>query len=475
MWWIGRVWRRVERVLYRVRRWMRRRQRQLEQGLVQIGKDLWALVDDFPELFSSATIAPVWNQYYAHGSFMGAAPSLLRDARWRRILAFLMPDVYSDVLAAVKDNAEPHRIIPMFENNPVMAAYGTWKSAELRRRPGVMVGPHDLSGHEWDVFVDSELVRQWERAAPEKAPAVLARLVNTMLVAHATSTDTLQEQVGLDQYPDVRRTRKTAMGGVEVTAWMDLFARALELAEADDLNAAVVQMAAERRHKHVEECREHTFVNARPFSDAVARYRAVTGKRHFSVVLEIKSLRSTPRLLTAVTDLLNERGVHVCAVGSFQLDEIRGLAEHAQAVAGDALPGPREVLFFHTAGDLQAACDAGRIPRGQHALFNGASLIDDGFRPDEALLAELEVYQERHDLHLGFYVQEGDCDAAAAEALSRLAHERAGTFELGFAWGGLQDEATVLGAGDRRGFGSQALLVRVGLAKMWQFRDRERV
>jgi hypothetical protein len=470
---LARLWRLLELGVWRVRRWVRRRQRQVEAQLYEIGREMWNLVDEFPQLGERVPIIPIRNQFYAHGAFMGAAPALLDDARWRRILAFLMPDVYSDVERAVKRQATHARIIPMFENNPVMAAFGTWKSAELRRRSRTPHAKYDLSGHEWDVFVDGDLVAEWEVAPPDQAPQFLTRIVDTMLVAHATSTDTLQEQVGLCQYVDVRRTRKTAMGGVEAPAWMDLFARALALAEAADLSAAILAMAADQRHLVGEECRDHTFVARWPFAEAARLYRQVTGRGHLSVVLEIKSLRSTPRLVQAIVDELNGRGVHVSAVGSFSLHEIRGLSEHTQRVGDEILAGPSEILFFHTAGDLQAACDAGKVETGQHALFNGASLLEPeggAYRADARLIAELDRYRVAHELQLGFYVQEGDCDAAAAAALSAVTATYTETFALGFAWGGLQDEAAVLAEGrDRRGFGSQAMLLKLGVAKRWRY------
>ena len=474
--WIMHGWRRLEHLFWRVGRGLRRRGRELEEQAMELASELWDLVDDLPLVSGLAPMTPIRNQFYGHGSFMGAAPALLEDRRWRRILAFLMPDVFADVRSALEDGPDAGRIIPMFENNPVMAAFGTWRNTELRRGASEDHGPHDLSGHEWDVFVDSELVLAWERADPLVAPAILARIVDTMLIAHATSTDTAQEQLGISQYADVRRTRKTAMGGVEAPAWLDLFARSLTLAEADDLDAAIDAMRGEARHVQVEACQELTFVEPWPVTEAIAVSQRVTGRPHLSVVLEIKSIRSTPELLGAIVGELNRRGVHVTAVGSFQLDEIAGVSQVQQQVDGDTLPGPREILFFHTEGDLQAACDRGKIPRGQHALFNGACLLDvdeGGYRPDEALLAELERYRQQYDLHLGFYVQEADCDAPAAAVLSELSVSHAQTFELGFAWGGLQDEAALFldeARKDRRGFGAQALLIQLGAARRWRFR-----
>jgi len=473
-WWLH-GWRRLEHEWWRFWRRMRRRGRQLDAQAKAIGRELWDLVDDLPFVSALAPIEPVLNQFYGHGSFMGAAPAMLEDPRWRRILAFLMPDVYDDVKRVLATGAHHGRIIPMFENNPVMAAYGTWRNVLLRRDRDLEPGPNDLSGHEWDVFVDSLLVEAWERASADEADAILERIVDGMLIAHATTTDTAQEHLGICQYGDVRRTAKSALGGVEMPAWLDLFARALALVEADDLRAAIAAMSRDERHVGVEACKELTFVRPWPPSEAVVRSQRLTGRPHLSIVLEIKSLRSTPELLVAIVGDLNRRGIHVAAVGSFLRAEIEGVSRQEQQVAGERLPAPREILFFHTEGDLQAACEAGTVPPGQHALFNGAGLLErdgfGGYRADDELIAELEGLRRRHALHLGFYVQESNCDASAAAALSRLSQRHLQTFELGFAWGGLQDEAALLlgQSDDCRGFGAQALLIRLGRAGRWRF------
>jgi hypothetical protein len=140
-------------------------------------------------------------------------------------------------------------------------------------------------------------------------------------------------------------------------------------------------------------------------------------------------------------------------------------------------PGPREIQFFHYAGDLQAACDAGRVAHGQSVMFNGASLLDtvksSSGRPVYSsrirVTAELDEYRRRFGLHVGFYVQEGDCDHAAASLLSDLCEANPETFELGFAWGGLRDQAH-LDASEvaRLGYGGQKVLEMLGQARQWR-------
>lgn len=482
----GRTWRRVEHVAVASSRRVRRKTRRLEAEARQIARELWDAVDDLPFVPSRHKFTRVCNQYYAHGSFMGAAPSLLEDPRWRRILAFLMPDVYLDVQKAVGASCTPNLLIPMFENNPVMAAFGVWRSVEVRRTTGgpdgrgeaPIWGPLDLAGMEWDVFLSGDRVEAWEQATGEAQEAEVRRLVDTMVIAHASTTDTVQEQIGLCQWDDVRRTRKAAMGGVEPSAWLDLYARALLLAESADLHAAIRVMVDEPRIESHEQCLDHTFQNPIDPEIAVAIHRRVTGRDQFSVVLEVKSQRCTLPLLVAVTAELNRRRIHVAAIGSFLIEEIRGISQVTQVVGGQTLPGPREIVFLHFAGDLQLACDRGLLRPGTSAMFNGASLLTGKRTPlgyvyavDEPVVAELEEYRQRFALTLGLYVQENDCDIAAATLLSELVGRYPETFELGFAWGGVLDEGAIQsGLGDHRGFGSQRLLERLRVASVWKRR-----
>jgi len=484
--WLGRAWRRVEDVLARALLAFRQRRRRLqaEARLVgaevrQLGIQLWDKVDDLPFVPSSFKLTPIRTQLYGHGAFMGASPALLADGRWRRILAFLMPDVFEQLRKALAAGAGPHKIMPMLENNPVLAAFGVYRSATAGPLEGEQENPLHLCGLEWDLFVDGDLFPVWEKARGDDAAmaAVMERMIDTSLIAHANPTDTLQEAMGICQYRDVRKTPKTELGGVEVDSWLDLFARALDLARADDLGAAITAMDADPRSPSDEECMRHTFAPPWTVQRAVEVHREITGKPCISVIIEIKSLRSTPEFLCDVVRAMNARGVHVVAVASFWREEVVGVSKTAQTIEGVPYPGPREIQFFHFAGDLQDACDRGLVEAGQSVMFNGASLLDtaktDGGRPvystKMAVRAELEKYRERLDLHIGFYVQEGDCDHQAASLLSDLCEAYPETFELGFAWGGLRDEAHIeTSATSRLGYGSQRMLEYVGKAKQWK-------
>ena len=438
--------------------------------------DFAKIIDAF-WLTARSTFKPVAIQYYGHGAFMGAAPALLADPQWRRILAFLMPDVFTALEQRIQQGADASQLIPMLENNPVVAAYGTKRSATLSSQ---LDSPNHLAGMEWDVFVDSALIAQWEAAEDESSKTkVMNAVLDTTMIAHGSSVDLIQESMGVCQYADVRRTPKTHFGGVEMDAWLDFYGRALFLSRHPDFDAAVKQMSAEPRSTRPEAAMIGTFALLWTVPTVVALHREVSKRELLSIIIDIKSLDSTPPFLSALVQHLNRLGLHVAAVGSFNRAETLGLSAHVQHVGDHTLPGPREVWFFHYAGDLQAVCEAGLVERGQSVMFNGASVIAHttsveglhAYTACEDILVELEIWREYLCLEVGLYVQEGDCDAGAAAALSEIIDTWPQTFSLGFAWGGLRDEAGLpSGPKPKLGYGSQRMLGYLGKAKHWQLR-----
>lgn len=468
----------VDRV--RARRLRLRAEVRIVEGEVRrLGARIWERIDALRLTAHRFEFTPIRTQFYGHGAFMGAAPALLADPRWRRILGFLMPDVFEQLWEAIESGAGPSRLMSMLENNPVLAAFGVSRSAE-GIDGGDAANPNHMAGLEWDVFVDSALIERWEAATDADAKRrCILRALDTSLIAHANSADTVQEAMGIAQYADVRRTPKTELGGVELDSWLDLFGRALSLAHAVDMDAAVDEMSQDPRATSDEECMRNTFAKPWSIPRVVEVHRAVTGKPFISIILEIKSLRSTAPFLADLVRELNARGVHVAAVASFLRDEVRGVSAHRQHVAGHDLDGPREIQFFHFVGDLQHACRSGEIEAGQSVLFNGASLLEVAPREGSSgglpryiarqrVLDEFEALRARYGLHVGVYVQEGDCDGAAAGCLAELVERRPETFELGFAWGGIRDQAHLPVTDEvRLGYGSQRMLEYVGRARQW--------
>eukprot|EP00563_Minutocellus_polymorphus_P006977 CAMPEP_0181033366 /NCGR_PEP_ID=MMETSP1070-20121207/7219_1 /TAXON_ID=265543 /ORGANISM="Minutocellus polymorphus, Strain NH13" /LENGTH=1006 /DNA_ID=CAMNT_0023110789 /DNA_START=150 /DNA_END=3170 /DNA_ORIENTATION=- len=211
------------------------------------------------------------------------------------------------------------------------------------------------------------------------------------------------------------------------------------------------------------------------------------------VVLDLKSRKVPPRVWARLLDTLRTRGIAVDGIGSFDIDELRSIASFTCTPIS-------QVIFLHSAGDLQRACHAGEIKRGDTVFFNAGSLIwkrptlceatglglcadstslnriesqdmassghhnridpwnQNGLKmgaysfqpfayPREKLellddvveecKATLEDYQRHLELNIGLYVQEFSVGDAALDAISKLVNHYPSIYNLGLAWGGL--------------------------------------
>jgi hypothetical protein len=142
----------------------------------------------------------------------------------------------------------------------------------------------------------------------------------------------------------------------------------------------------------------------------------------------------------------------------------------------------REVLLFHSAGDLQQACHNKQIRFGDTVFFNAGSLIwtpasdpqvaglkgtcQRAFGPFDAEATKqsyrlqpfalpskagersyntmhgrsgstIEDYKRRYNLSIGMYVQEFAIDEAATNILVRLVNDNPQIYDLGLSWGGV--------------------------------------
>jgi len=219
------------------------------------------------------------NVPYVHGGFFGAAPFMLTNPFWIKILRILMPDVYVEIARRASYAPAP-KLIHWAENNPVVAAYGTAHEVEFSGKVPTL---------EWDVFLDPYLVRRVEivlsekdafiqkqkdlrkrsreakgessgRAEGETSPlgskaedaAALASadvrlvlsyydkeirrrteiLVDRMLIAHGNVAQLVMEQTGYFKkynFSRVKRTRKTLGGGIFARQWVAVYAEAMSM------------------------------------------------------------------------------------------------------------------------------------------------------------------------------------------------------------------------------------------------------
>lgn len=396
----------------------------------------------------------VGNQFYAHGAFMGAARRMMVDPLWSRILQVLMPDVHAQATIAMRPPFSAGHVIPMLENNPVMAAYGLFKTQEMdqRREGGRSDRMANMQAMEWDVWLDPRTIGGYRVAFDHSTERALdARLVETMLIAHGTTRQTvLENQVGW-QYEAVRGTAKADLGGARGPAWMDLFGRALRLATSSDVDADLARMSGEARHTdRDDQSTFNTFRSQMGFTEVVDLYRRTFGKDRFSVLLDVKSRNAEPWVLRRLILELNRRGVHVHSVGTFTFTELRNLDQIDQNVAGQRMGAPVGIKFFHGIGNLQTACIDREVFRGDHVMFNAGSILDsvdwDADRPDAdddaiaGIIAGLRELKERYGFRLGLYVQEGSTDHRAARKITEFSNRHRDVFDMGFGWGGLSDD-----------------------------------
>jgi len=206
------------------------------------------------------------------------------------------------------------------------------------------------------------------------------------------------------------------------------------------------------------------------------------------LVLDLKSRRVPPRVWSRLIDNMRSRGLVVEGIGSFDVDELR--------VIGKGCSCPlTPILFFHSVGDLQRACHANEVKKGDTVYFNGGSLmwkrptimesaergccgvietdIDDhvdkqtdlphakspratgnySFQPyafPRSALSDwervmckstIEDYQRHFNLKIGVYVQEFSINPEALDALACFVNKYSDIYDLGLAFGGINGTA----------------------------------
>lgn len=446
---------------------------------------------------------PINNMLYTHGGFFGAAPFLLANAHWISILRYLQPDVYVEVARRV--NAPPERLIHWAENNPVVAAYGTAHELEFHG---------EMRNIEWDVFVNPALSNRVykilqkrkefldtfrpelvdlkplqtiseSQEMPQDARNILRyydkqlhlgvlELVDKMLIAHGKLVHLLLEQTGFAKnytHSRVRRTRRTLGGGIYAKQWLSLFAESLRIGVLDDIPTN------SQEREEAKDCLFHVPLSSCPttsMATSVETIRAITKKDDpIGLVLDVKSRHIPKEIWACVVDTLRSSGVRVEGIGSFITADIRGVNEFT-------LSPVREILFFHSAGDMQAACHNGSIQENDTVFFNAGSLVGQpALRDDPSLLSKMrhacstfdplaakdgyqilshgktsnpedrdvdrtdfssstiEHYKRRFNLSIGLYVQEFAIDEKAVDLLVQLVNRGSHVYDLGLNWGGI--------------------------------------
>ncbi|KAL3764547.1 hypothetical protein ACHAWO_007918 [Cyclotella atomus] len=235
-------------------------------------------------------------------------------------------------------------------------------------------------------------------------------------------------------------------------------------------------------------------VDSQNMSRDVQRISDVLGEP-LRLVLDLKSRRVPPKVWSRLIDSMRSRGLVVEGIGSFDMDELRVIAK--------SCPCPlTPILFFHSVGDLQRACHANEVKKGDTVYFNGGSLMwkpstimeaaergccgcietpdmDDDVdvlsdisinKPDKptksrsssgkysfqpyayprASLSDwervmckstLECYQKHFNLKVGVYVQEFSISPEALDALACFVNAHGALYDQGLAFGGINGVA----------------------------------
>lgn len=85
----------------------------------------------------------------------------------------------------------------------------------------------------------------------------------------------------------------------------------------------------------------------------------------FGLVLDMKSRHVSRQVWALVIDFLRDSGARVEGIASFIFEEVRDITQHCQTPVN-------EIIFIHTAGDLQDGCHTGVIKRGEHYHLTSA-------------------------------------------------------------------------------------------------------
>ena len=361
-------------------------------------------------------------------------------------------------------------------------------------------------------------------------------MVDQMLIAHGNLTQIIWELTGYAKkynFSRVKRTRRTLGGGIFARQWLAVYAESIRLGMVDASNASTVPterteqssleepeintkeetsnpLTDSKSSKHPIESKGILRVNSchslngpdvchvmkQTYHD-MATMKQELGNAHtcllalgsskypdtsmaqsvdilrtitkcsepVGLVFDIKSRHISQQIWGLVVDEMRKAGIRMEGIASFSESDIRDISRYS-------LKPVKEIIFFHSAGDLQQACHSGRIRQGDTIFFNGGSLLWEApvvdrtyvydklfgtFDPHAAkkkykLLtfakiegedegkhntSTIQDYQRKFKLSIGIYCQEFCIDDAAIAILVRLVNDNPFVYNLGFSWGGV--------------------------------------
>ena len=456
------------------------------------------------------TFPPIKTMPYSHGGFFGAAPFLLANPDWISILRKLMPDVYVEISRRVL-KAPAQKLIHWAENNPVVAAFGMANELQnaakvvplewdvfldpqlVRRVERIRSQLVALKSTSSEIDSSIKQCDELRTYLEEELERRSAELVDKMMIAHGDLNQLLLEQMGIAKdyiYSRVKRMRRTLGGGMYARQWMAVYAESLRLGmtlgkhhvssstRMDEPQLVAVDeiglCAGTKIHEHTRSSQFSTKMAITTSDDSVTtatlsslsflacpntsikesvdilrRVIKLEGQSQqpIGLVLDLKSRHVPKPVWSIVVNQLIAAGIRVEGVGSFAMEDVRDLGSMCHEPI-------REIMIFHSAGDLQHACHSGRLQQGDSVFLNGGSLLWEAnvssaslikslarnFDPEQVMKeyrllpfcsasigdncqSTLGAYQEKLKLKVGLYVQEFNIDEAALNVLVNFANE----------------------------------------------------
>jgi len=384
-------------------------------------------------------------------------------------------------------------------------------------------------------FTESQ--RQILKYYADQLEARALLMVDKMLIAHGKLIHLIYEIAGVAKrynYSRVKRTRRTLGGGIYAQQWMAVYAEALKLGLYDDFDGIASVTSEESRDSAIKKqgavngtsldalasnmCPDYSIAESVALVRKILQRRgdeSIDSEYPVGLVLDIKSRYISKRVWACVVDTLRSAGVRVVGLASFTVDEIRGISKFCS----DPL---MEVIFLHSAGDLQRACHEGKIRYGDKVFFNGGSLLWQGMpglaetmqlalgfgydpnhtkrsyrilpfgrtrkmfdaerttsrsspgeSPDITSSSQwmtegstIELYKERYGLSIGLYAQEFAIDDKAAHLMVELVNENPHVYDLGLSWGGVNG-ITIQGIQPGRFTSTDGLWNQRHMAALW--------
>ncbi len=346
-------------------------------------------------------------------------------------------------------------------------------------------------------------------------------LLENMLIAHGNISQLTLEQTGMMKqfnFSRVKHTRRTLGGGIFAKQWIQTYVEALKMSTKSDSfvptessdestssasahdssssvepspsddneDAPLIDQSESRLKREVASFHDLTLATIPPssISDAMEELKQVIEcDAPLGLILDIKSRHVPKRVWALILDALRKAGARVEGIATFFVEDIRDISKFCSVPVN-------EIIFHHSAGDVQHACHEGVVKRGDCVFFNAGSLFwnhlsgvkdfshmlcaclsfdveqvkkqyklqpyarihnrnrecsneekeectEDDIQFIDAVSSTIQQYKDHFDLSLGLYVQEFCVDDEILEIIIEYVNRNKHIYNLGFSWGGV--------------------------------------